>query len=159
VSPEEIRMNLAAKRNGKSSSEGELSIRKIDPKLLAKLDEEIYELIILLPKTDQEKIGVERLRGFIRDRIGRYTTMKEKTRLLREAKNILPKFNEPERGEVLGTFFNIKDEKENAIEIGRTEAKIKLATIGGIFFALIMTIAAFSLILVLLAIERNIRKA
>jgi hypothetical protein len=42
--------------------------------------------------------------------------------------------------------------------MGRTEAKIKMATIGGTFFALIMTIAAFSLILVLLAIERNTRK-
>ena len=79
-------------------------------------------------------------------------------RVLREAKNILPKFDEPERGEALGAFFNIKAEKENAIAMGRTEALIKLGTIGGTFFALIMTIAAFSLILVLLAIERNTRR-
>ncbi len=158
VSAEEVKMILAAKKAGKSQTEGEISTQKIDPELLARLDKEIYELIILLPKADQEKIGVEKLRGFIRDRIGRYTTMKEKMRVLREAKNILPKFGEPERGEALGTFFNIKAEKENAIAMGRTEALIKLGTIGGTFFALIMTIAVFSLILVLLAIERNTRR-
>jgi hypothetical protein len=158
VSAAEVKKVLDGKRAIKSPPEGEISTRTIDPELLAKLDKEIYELIVLLPKADQEKVGIEKLRSFIRDRIGRYTTMNEKMSIIREAKNILPKFGEPERGEALATFFNIKAEKENAIAMGRTDALIKLGTIGGTFFALIMTIALFSLILVLLAIERNTRK-
>lgn len=55
-------------------------------------------------------------------------------------------------------FIYFKSSRERATVLGETEAKIKLATIWGTFFALIMTIAAFSLILVLLAIERNTRK-
>jgi hypothetical protein len=154
----EIERVLAAKKAGKSQPGGEIPGKTIDPELLSKLDKEMYELIILLPKTEQDKIGIEKLRGFIRDRIGRYASVKEKMGILRDAKKILPKFNEPERVEALVTFFNMKAEKENVQIMGQTEAKIKLATIGGTFFALIMTIAAFSLILVLLAIERNTRK-
>ncbi len=158
VSAEEIRIILAAKKAGKSPPEGEAPTKKLDPELLAKLDREIYELITLLPKTDQEKFGIEKLRGWIKDRIGQYPTLKEKMKVLRELKNILPKFSEIERPEAFSTYFNIKDGKENAIERGQAKAKAKLATIGGTFFALIMTIAAFSLILVLLAIELNTRK-
>lgn len=157
ISAEQIRIFLNAKKTGKSPAEVEEPTKRLDPKLMARLDKEIYELILLLPKTDQEKIGIEKIRGWVRDRIGRYYTIKEKVKILREAKGILTKFEESERPEVLGTFFNMKAEKENKIERDRTEAKIKMATIGGTFFALIMTIAAFSLILVLLAIERNTR--
>ncbi len=158
VSAEQIGVILAAKKAGKSPAEVEEPTKKLSPKLLARLDKEIYELIVLLPKTDQEKIGIEKIRGWIKDRVGRYNTMREKINVLREAKGVLTKFSESERSEVLGTFFNMKAEKENKIERDRTEAKIKMAAIGGTFFALIMTIAAFSLILVLLAIERNTRK-
>lgn len=158
VSAEEIKIILAAKKAGRSPAEVEEPTKRLDPELLARLDKEIYELIILLPKTDQEKIGIEKLRGWVKDRIGRYNTIKEKIKILREANGLLTKFSESERTEVLGAFFNMKAEKESGIERGRTEAKIKMATIGGTFFALIMIIAAFSLILVLLAIERNTRK-
>jgi len=158
VSAAEVKKVLDAKKTGKGPSEGESSAKAIDPELLSKLDKEIYELILLLPKKIQDETGIEKLRGWIKDQTGHYSNIKEKTRVLREAKKILAKINEPERGEALGTFFNIKANKENAHILGQTEAKIKLATIGGTFFALIMTIAAFSLILVLLAIERNTRR-
>ena len=65
VSAEEIKMTITAKKTGKSPSEEEISSKRINPELLAKLDKEIYELIVLLPKADQEKVGVEKLRGFI----------------------------------------------------------------------------------------------
>lgn len=158
VSAVEVKKVLDEKKAGKGPTEEGASAKAIDPELLSKLDKEMYEIIILLPKADQEKIGVEKLRGFLRERVERYVTVKEKMKVLREAKKIIQKFSEPERAEALVTFLNVKAEKENAQIRGQTEAKIKLATIGGTFFALIMTIAAFSLILVLLAIERNTRK-
>lgn len=158
VSVTEVKKVFDAKKAGKGPTEGESSPRALDPELLSKFDKEIYELIQLLPQKTQDDAGVERLRGWIRDRIGHYSTIKEKTNVLREAKKILAKFSEHERGEVLGIFFSIKVDKEKAHVLGETEAKIKLATIGGTLFALIMTIAAFSFILVLLAIERNTRK-
>jgi hypothetical protein len=158
VSTTEVKKVIDAKKAGKSQSKEDASAKTIDPELLSKLDKEMYELIVLLPKSEQDKIGVEKLRGFIREHVGRYATVKEKMKVLREAKEIILKFAEPERVEALVTFFNMKAGKEDAQIMGQTEAKIKLATIGGTFFALIMTIAAFSLILVLLAIERNTRK-
>jgi len=158
VSAMEVKKVLDAKKAGKSQSKEEVSAKTIDPELLSKLDKEMYELIVLLPKSEQDKIGVEKLRGFLREQVGRYATVKEKMKVLREAKEIILKFAEPERVEALVTFFNMKAGKEDAQIMGQAEAKIKLATIGGTFFALIMTIAAFSLILVLLAIERNTRK-
>jgi len=158
VSAVEVKKVLDAKKAGKSQSKEEVSAKTIDPELLSKLDKEMYELIVLLPKSEQDKIGVEKLRGFLREQVGRYATVKEKMKVLREAKEIILKFAEPERVEALVTFFNMKAGKEDAQIMGQAEAKIKLATIGGTFFALIMTIAAFSLILVLLAIERNTRK-
>jgi len=155
---EEIKILLASKKTGKSPPEEEMSGKKINPELLAKLDKEIYEIIFLLPKDIQDKMGVEKIRSWVKDRTRRYDGIKEKIKILQEAKSILLKFNEPERGEALSTFFDIKAGKENAITARQTEIRLKLATIGGSFFALIMTIAAFSLILVLLAIERNTRK-
>lgn len=158
VSPEEIKILLASKKTGKGPPEEEISGKKINPELLAKLDKEIYEIIFLLPKDIQDKMGVEKLRSWIRDRIGRYHGIKEKIGILQEVKSILIKFNEPERVEALSTFFDVKAGKENAITARQAEVRLKLATIGASFFALIMTIAAFSLILVLLAIERNTRR-
>ena len=158
VSAEEIKMTITAKKTGKSPSEEEISSKRINPELLAKLDKEIYELIALLPKKVQDEAGLERGRGVIKNTLGRYQSMKEKTKVLREIKNILMKFDESERVEALNTFFNIKAGKENAIATRQAEISLRLATIGGTFFALIMTIAAFSLILVLLAIERNTRR-
>ncbi len=158
VSVEEVKKVLDGKKIVKAPTEGDSSTKAIDPELLSKLDKEIYELIQLLPQKVKDEAGVERLRGWIRERIGHYLTIKEKTNVLREAKKILAKFSEHERGEVLGIFFNLKIGKEKANVLGETEAKVRLATIAGTFFALIMTIATFSLILVLLAIERNTRK-
>lgn len=158
VSWKEVKKVLESKRYLKSPSEGEAPIKNIDPELLAKLDKEIYELILLLPKKIQGEAEMERARGWIKDRLGHYSTIKEKLGVLKEAKKVLIKFNEPERDGAMVTYFDIKSNKERSNVLGETEAKIKLATIGGIFFALIMTIAAFSLILVLLAIERNTRK-
>jgi DNA-binding transcriptional MerR regulator len=158
VSADEIKTFLAAKKAGKNPLEAEESTKAIDPDLLSKLDKEIYELIALLPKKTQDEAGVERLRGDIKHRIDHYNTIKEMMKVLREAKKVLLKFSEPERPQALGTFFQMKSQKESALAMGRAKAEAGLLKIGGVFFALIMTIAAFSLILVLLAIERNTRR-
>jgi len=158
VSSEEVRTVLAAKKAGKAPMEGESPTQRIDPELLAKFDKEIYEVISLLPKKTQDEMGIERLRGMIRERVIQYPTLKEKMKILREAKNLLLKFTESERSDALGIFLNIKAQKENAVESERAKAIARLTTIGSTFFALIMIVAAFSLILVLLAIERNTRR-
>ena len=158
VSSEEIKTALGAKKAGKSPIEGESPTQRIDPELLAKFEKEIYEVISLLPKKTQDDVGIERLRGMIRERVVQYPTLKEKAKTLREAKNLLLKFTEPERTDALGTFLNMKAQKELVAESERGKAIAKLTTMGSTFFALIMVVAAFSLILVLLAIERNTRK-
>jgi len=158
VSSEEVRTVLAAKKAGKAQKEGEAPTKGIDPELLSKFDKEIYEVISLLPKKTQDEMGIERLRGMIREQVTQYPTLKEKTKILKEAKNLLLKFAESERPDALGIFLNMKAQKEHAVESERAKAIAKLTTIGSTFFALIMIVAAFSLILVLLAIERNTRK-
>ena len=158
VSPDEIKSALLAKKEGKNPLEEGITNKKLDPELMARLDKEIYELILLLPKKSQDEEGVERLRGAIKGRIARYPSMKEKVKTLKELKIALPKFVETEKVEAFNIYFNLKTEKENAIALGRTEALIKIATAGTTCFAFIMTISVISLILVLLAIERNTRK-
>jgi len=158
ISWKEVKKALDSKKTIKSPSEADSLFKSIDPELLSKLDKEIYELILLVPKKIQGETEIERARDWVKSRIGHYSSIKEKLDVLREAKKVLTKFKEPERENAIVTFFELKSIKENARILGETEAKIKLATIGGTFFALIMTIATFSLILVLLAIERNTRK-
>jgi hypothetical protein len=158
VSVRDVKTAIESSKPGRPSSEGETPILPIDPEQLAKLDKEIYEIILLLPKEIQDKMGIEKLRGAIKDWISRYKSVKEKLKILREARNILMKFDGPDRATALPLFFKIKVQKENEIEMKRADATIQMAKIGGTFFAAIMTIAVFSLILVLMAIERNTRK-
>ncbi len=158
VSAEEVKKQIGMEK-GKPLVEKEKSVKPIDPASLAKLEESIYELIQLLPKEAQDERTVEKVRRAIKERIDKYDTTRRKVDVLREAKAILIKFDENERADALAKFFEMKSAKENRKLFDKNpETMIRLAIIAGGCWICISFIAHASLVLVLLAIERNTRR-
>ena len=131
---------------------------KIDPRLMAELDKEIYQLFLLLPPDIQRQYDVEWFRGQIKTTINYVGKIKDKIAIIKEAKDLLKDFPVAERMEAMDKFFRIKGEKESAVKTKMAAAKEKL--MGGLVYipAEITLITLLSMILVLLAIERHTRK-
>lgn len=164
VYEKEIRAAIAAEREGRLyramvEKEGERAQEKIDPELMAKLDKEIYELISLLPPDIQTEWNVERLRGSIKNMIGYVEKLQDKIAIIQEARNILKDFPLAERTEAMGKFFEIKMEKEKEVKAKKEAAKGKLEKNFLYILSTIILITLLSMILVLLAVERNTRRA
>lgn len=156
VSQEEVRNAIAEKSDRRFQYL--LETEKISPKLLAKLDKEIYELIYLLPKDMQTEWGVEELRNVIRDGVAPWESIKGKLTVIEEARALLKNFSGEQRADAMYKFFAIKAEKENTIKARKADALKNLGIWAGIMLATIYTITMVSMILVAFAIERNTRK-
>ncbi|MEW6110354.1 MAG: hypothetical protein AB1632_14480 [Nitrospirota bacterium] len=126
---------------------------------MAKLDKEIYELISFLPKNMQERSGVDGLRNAIKNMLHNWEETKEKVATVKEARNIIEKFDEAERWNAVDKFFDIKHAKEDLVQTKKEKAKANLLAMSVTILSTISIITLVSMILVLLAIERNTRKA
>jgi hypothetical protein len=159
VSQDEIKRAIAAEKERRPFMLEETSIEKMDPELMSRLDKEIYELILLLPADIQAQWGVERLREYIKNSISFVRDTENKITVINEARGVLQPFALAERMEAMGKFFKIKDEKVMSVKNKKEAAKVKLLNNFIYILSAIIFITLLSMILVLLAVERNTRKA
>ncbi len=158
VSQDEINKAIAAEKSWRQFTSEE-SHEKIDPDLLAKLDKEVYELISLLPSNTQDRSGVDGLRNTIKNMLHSWEKTKEKIAVIKEASSVIKKFPEAERWKAIDKFIDIKSNKENSVNAKKEKAKANLLAMSVTILSTISIITLVSMILVLLAIERNTRKA
>lgn len=157
VSHDEIVNAIAAEKTRQAFTIEEVQER-IDPEQLATLDRYIYVLISILPKNMQTEYGVEKLRYEIKQSITYWKNIEDKIAVIKEAKIVAEKFLEAERSKAIEKFFEIKAQKENLIKQKKEMAKANLLSLSTIILSTISIITLVSMILVLLAIERNTRK-
>ena len=121
-----------------------------------KLDEELEELMNVLNVMPVYKEDVKKFaKNYLSSRWG---DVEDQILVVREAKELIKKFPEEQRARALDEFFQIKIEKENAKKAAKAKAYAKLEIYVAGIISLIWTLTLISMVLVLLAIERNTRK-
>lgn len=165
VSAGEIRQTGASGESERRKKERE----NLDPARWGKLQAIIMEIFKLLPEeVEQERWGGGKVRvklefKTVRERLENYVshfqTIEGQMAVLEELKGILKGFPEHERLNAVEKFFEIKAQKEQAVEAKRAAARAELGWQFSAIVAAITIITLGSMILVLLAIERNLRAA
>lgn len=164
VSSDEIKKVFdSGKRRGISrlDESNESDNKKIDPELLSRLDKQIYEITSILPEETQKRWGgVEGLRNHIKfNYLAHWNSLKDQIGVLQEGESLIKDFPETARMDALENFFRIKIEKEDMVKAKKAKAKESIdKAIISILIA-IAIITFLTMILVLLTIERNTRKA
>lgn len=158
VSQDDIRKAMEAEKRRGSIIHEEPVKEKIDPELLAKLDKEIYELFNLMPPDAQKQFNIEGFRSYVKNSVTYIARTQDRIALIKEAKEIIKDFSVTERWDALGKFFGLKGEKEMTVKNRKELAKATLLENSIYILSGIIIITLFSMILVLLAVERNTRK-
>lgn len=164
VTSEEVSNAIAKKKAGKTAASGDAQgdgpAGKIDPKILADLDREIYELIVLFPaQVQQQESGVEKLRNGVLRHISPWKDYSDKISILRDVRVIAKSLPEVDRMDAFVFYCQIKANKENEKLRLEDAAKLDLNKMLLMVLSLVSIITLVSMILVLLAIERNTRRA
>ena len=159
VSKDEIRTAIEADKTRKPFVLDSVKPKKFDPELMAKLDKEIYHVIVLLPSDVQNQYGgVDRMRDEFKDGIGYLENIKDKITLLQEMRSVIKEIPEVDRLAAVGKYLELKQRKEYELQQRKADAKTKLSAMYTVIISLIAIITSITMILVLLAIERNTRK-
>jgi hypothetical protein len=158
VTQDEIQRAMNAEKmkrqNVPNMSQGD----KFDPKLMAQLDQAIYEIVALFSQDFQRKEGgVEGLRNGIKNHLGQWAQVAEKIMVAQEAKSVISSFPEMERPNAFVQFISLKTNKEFVRKEKQAKAATELAVLPLKLLTIISVITLVSMILVLLAIERNTR--
>jgi hypothetical protein len=164
VTSDDIRRSLASQQRAGPMEETE----RIDPARLASLDRAIYEIIDLLPREQPRrdffgrvmtvKIEIEELRRLIKSRVSHVRNVDEQITALKEIKDVIIVFPQADRLTAMDKYFEVKVAKQNAVQAKKAEAAAKLSTGSIAILSSISIITLGSMVLVLLAVERNTRK-
>lgn len=158
VSKDEIMKAIEAEKARKPFVFGGVEREKFDPELMAKLDKELYDLILLLPGDIQNQYGVERMRDEFKNGLRYLENIKDKITIVQKMKEVIKEIPEGDRLSAVGKYLEITQGKENALQQKKTSAKATLSAMSTVIISLIAIITSITMILVLLAIERNTRK-
>jgi len=158
VRGEDIRAALDAQKRGNSYSPSVSDGGRIDPKMRAKLDEAMYEVITLMPAELQKESNIEKMRQTLRRGAADIDTIEDKIAAFHEIAEVLKLFPENEREAGLNVYFTVKMRKYERVQMARAQASTAIAINIMYIISSIITITLVSMILVSLAIERNTRK-
>lgn len=134
-------------------------IRKIDPDLLSQLDKKIYEIIVLLPGNYQSDDGREKARTRIRGLLDNFEDYRDKVAIADEARTQVEGFAVEDRADALLKYFELKISKIADLRNKKARVIQEFYITLGVIVSSIFTITLVSLVLVMLSIERNTRKA
>ena len=132
------------------------------------LNRAIDEIIDLLPREQPRrdffgrvttvKIEVEELRRLIKSRVTNVQTVDEQIAALKEIKDVMIAFPQVDRLTIMDKYFEVKVAKQRAVQAKKAEAAAKLSTGSVAILSSISIITLGSMVLVLLAVERNTRR-
>ena len=160
VSPAELQRAVSSQSLALAPpDEGEASL---DPAEMARLDELAYEIINLLPANSrpQAREQVDSMRGTIRNNAANLAKeRKEQSSILRELRDNLGDIPEAQRMKAIEAYFGLKSQVIQRSVAKRETAKAELLVSGSVLLSGIALLTLATMILVLLSIERNTRRA
>jgi len=164
VSKDDVQVAIAAvkaRRTGGTKTEATHETQ-LDPKAEGMLATEIAELFNLLPLEAQKGIGKEDFRKKtleMASRVKGTNNVNGQIAILRELNKVVGQvLPQADRIEAIGTFFELKMNSVNRAESRKAAALATLTYSGGAVFSAAALITLLTMVLVLLAIDRNTRK-
>ena len=158
VSAAEVQASIANRRDGRGN---QLSNEETvtDPRLVGEYETALAELVNLLPLDIRGQMGGDDgARNQLRSRISPLgKEIKERISVAKEAKGVLQSFPAKEMGVALLGFAELKQQKYEEAEMRKKAAEMKFLYLGGALMSTAILITLVSMILVLLAVERNTR--
>jgi hypothetical protein len=132
----------------------------INPAELAKLDEAAYEIVSLLPQDSRRYQSVDAQRGEIKTMAANVSPgRREQLAMLHELGPDLRELQPSQRVNALNKYFDLKAQKMNDDQAQKAAAKARLLLSGWGLLSGTALLTLVTMILVLLAIERNTRTA
>ncbi len=159
VSEGEVRASIANAKAGQGNQPSRGRETTTDPRLVGEYETVLAELVNLLPPDLRRKLGGDDAtrNGLRSDFSSLGKNIGERISVAKEAKGVLQGFSSQDMEVAFANFIGVKHEKENAAEMRKAEAKEKFLYLGGALLSTAILITLVSMILVLLAIERNTR--
>lgn len=161
VSPEEVQASIVNEKAGRGNQFSRSEETTTDPRLVGEYETVLAELVNLLSPEFRRQVGGgddAAARNQLRSMLSSLGDgMGERISVAKEAKSVIQGFPEKDRGEALGHFKRVKEQKIQAAEMRKAEATQKFLYLGGAMLSTAILITLLSMILVLLAIERNTR--
>lgn len=159
VSKEEVQTAISSGRTSDALLDEASVAEESDPKLIGEFETELAKFVLLLPQKDrQEAGGDDRVREKAKQIAqNRVEGIKNQIAAVREARDLVGEFAQEDRAEAAKHFFKLKQQKAQLAAVKQAEAKAKFAYLGGATLMTAMLITLVSMVLVLLAIERNLR--
>jgi hypothetical protein len=160
VSVEEVKAAMASGHapNAEQQDEASVSVES-DPKLIGEYETELAQFVLLIPQEERRRYGGDDQTREQFKQVFQQIAVGKKSQVtaVREAKDLLSQIAEKERAGAFNYFIRIKQVKEQQAEAKKLEAKGKFVYLGGATLMTAMLITLVSMVLVLLAIERNTR--
>lgn len=159
VSKEEVQAAIASGRKPNASQNESGVPEASDPKLIGEYETELAQLVLLFPQEERNRVGGdEQMRAEAKQIIQRVAQgIRNQIVVVREARDLLTKFEEKDRGDAIKYFLSLTQHKEQLAAVKQIEARAKFAYLGGAALMTAMLITLVSMVLVLLTIERNTR--
>lgn len=158
VSADDVRSALESRKKGGLFGGDEEVQDAIDPKALAKLDQAVYEVIQALPPDYQGERKIERVRDEIRSWVSFEKDAGDRIDLLRSGKSVIEKFDQAQRWEALQKYLQLLHRTRQQSQERKALAVAGLLRNVAMVLGTIITITLASMVLVLLAVERNTRR-
>jgi len=167
VSKDEVQAAITS-RHAAQRDDGEASVaEESDPKLIGEYETELAKFVLFLPQEERSRFGGDDQAREQLKQVFQQIAVGKKNQIaaVREAHDLLSQFPEKERFEsegggpvgAFGVFIKLKQMKAQQAAAKKLEAQGKFAYLGGATLATAMLITLVSMVLVLLAIERNLR--
>ena len=159
VSKDEVQQAIDSGRASNVSQNAASVAEESDPKLIGEYETELAQLVLLLPQEERRRAGGDdRMRDTLKQAFQQIVAGKRnQITTVHEARDLLGQFAEKDRTQAFQFFINLKQQKEQLAAAKQLEARGKFAYLGGATLMTAMLITLVSMVLVLLAIERNTR--
>ena len=159
VSKEEVQAAIASGRKPNAPQNESGVPEASDPKLIGEYETELAQLVLLFSQEQRKREGGdEQVRAQAKQIIQRVAQgIRNQIVVVREARDLLTKFEEKDRNDALQYFLRLTQHKEQLAAEKQIEARAKFAYLGGAALMTAMLITLVSMVLVLLTIERNTR--
>lgn len=159
VTKEEVQAAIASGRKA-NAPQNEVNIsEESDPKIIGEYETELAQLVLLFSQDERKKAGGEdQMRSQLKQMIQHMAQGKRNQIVaVREARELLVKFEEKDRPDAFVYFLSITQQKEQVAAAKQAQAKANFTYLGGATLMTAMLITLVSMVLVLLTIERNTR--
>ncbi len=161
VTKEEVQTALAEEEKGRPFIPQVDNKSRLDIELIKRLDSEITDVVYLFPEElRRDERAIEQVKRAIKEHLSYWPDINDRISVVKSLKKEMQGFvgDTKKTFKAVIKFIEIKKAKETHLKGSYESAKLEIKIAMGVLLIMIVIITLGSLVLVLMAIERNTRK-